>query len=332
MKILMEPVEKFFQRYQRIICFGAGSIFRIMCYELKRVGGLEKIVAVTDRRFLVSGIMEIADVRIPEITQQQALEMMKQEQTGILITTASWQFVVDMIAQTMEDFSYGVYPLLKAASSRQPEAVGTSEKEIRIPPVIHYCWFGKGIIPDNLQKCINSWKKYCPDYQIRLWNENNYDITAVEYTKKAYENRKWAFVTDFVRMDVLYKYGGIYLDTDVELIKNLDELRKNNGFIGTEVSGGINSGLGIGAVPGNKMVERLRMLYLEKDILPITNMGKETELFLQYGYQVGKGYQVVEDMTVYPWQVLSPKIKEDGSIHIGENSYAIHHYEGSWIK
>lgn len=332
MKISTETLDSFLRNHERVICFGAGSIFRIMCHELKQMGKLEQVLAVTDRSFLQSNSMEVAGRKILQITQQQALEWIQRENMGILITTASWRSVADYILHNADIKDYGVYSLLKVASTSKCIIPQNKDGKLKIPPYIHCCWFGGSNMPDRLRKYMESWKKYCPNYNIKLWNEDNYDVKKIAYTKTAYENRQWAFVSDYVRMDIVYRYGGIYLDTDVEIIKCLDELRKNDGFIGTEVSGGINSGLGFGAVAGNQMIGKLRDLYLNKSIPFMTNMGKETEMFVASGYQVGKGYQIIDDITVYPWQVLSPKIKEDGSMHIGKYTYAIHHYDGSWLK
>ena len=118
-----------------------------------------------------------------------------------------------------------------------------------IPKIIHYCWFGYGPKPKLAEKCIRSWKKYCPDYQIIEWNENNFDISACPlYVRQAYEARKWAFVTDYVRLKVIYENGGIYMDTDVELKKNLDNLLPYNAYFGFENYWVIATGLGFGAL------------------------------------------------------------------------------------
>ena len=103
-----------------------------------------------------------------------------------------------------------------------------------IPKKIHYCWVGGNSKPPLVKKCIQSWKKYCPDYEIIEWNESNYDISKNIYMKQAYEAKKWAFVTDYMRLDIIYEHGGIYLDTDVELIKNIDDLLSNEAFAGIE--------------------------------------------------------------------------------------------------
>lgn len=100
-----------------------------------------------------------------------------------------------------------------------------------IPKIIHYCWFGGNILPDKVQKCIESWKRYCPDYKIICWNESNYDVNKIRYTKEAYKEKKWAFVSDYARLDIIYENGGIYLDTDVELICGMDILLQNDVFL-----------------------------------------------------------------------------------------------------
>ncbi len=127
-----------------------------------------------------------------------------------------------------------------------------------IPKVIHYCWFGGGEKSRLMKKCIKSWKKYCPDYEIIEWNEDNFDVNGIEFTKGAYNAKKWAFVTDYARLDIIYKHGGIYLDTDVELLKPLDELLKYKGFFGFEEMGMVNTGVGFGAEKGNLLVKQMR--------------------------------------------------------------------------
>ena len=117
-----------------------------------------------------------------------------------------------------------------------------------IPKIIHYCWFGGTEIPEADQKCMASWRKYCPDYTIMRWDESNYDYTKNQYMREAYEAKKWGFVPDFARLDIVYTYGGIYLDTDVEIIRNIDDLLVNSAYMGFESGGAaVNPGLGFGA-------------------------------------------------------------------------------------
>ena len=134
-----------------------------------------------------------------------------------------------------------------------------------IPKIIHYCWVGRSPKPESVLYCIESWRKYCPDYTIIEWNEDNYDFTKNKYMKQAYEKRKWGFVPDYARLDIVYNYGGIYLDTDVEIISNIDHLLDNVAFMGFENTGDgkyfVNCGQGFGAVPNNEVIGLMRDNY-----------------------------------------------------------------------
>ena len=138
-----------------------------------------------------------------------------------------------------------------------------------IPKVIHYCWFGKGEMPKIAKKCIKSWEKYCPDYEIICHNEDNFDLSQNRYMREAYEEIKWAFVSDFARLKIIYDNGGIYLDTDVELIKPIDDLLENKGFMGFDEKGIDATGLGNGAEKGNEIIgEFLKDYYDIPFVLP----------------------------------------------------------------
>ena len=126
-----------------------------------------------------------------------------------------------------------------------------------IPKVIYYCWFGKGKMPSLAEKCIESWEKFCPDYEIICLDEENFDITQNKYAKEAYDAGKWAFVSDYARLKVLYDNGGIYLDTDVEIIKPIDNLIEENGFMGFDDNGVVSTGLGFACEKGNELVGAL---------------------------------------------------------------------------
>lgn len=132
----------------------------------------------------------------------------------------------------------------------------TAKKQL-IPKKIHYCWFGQNEIPDEYQRCIESWKKFCPDYEIIRWDESNYNIYKCQYMNEAYKEKKWGFVSDFARLDIVYKHGGIYLDTDVELIKSYDELLYQPAFCGIEASRKIAIGLGFGAIKKHPVIKGL---------------------------------------------------------------------------
>ena len=125
-----------------------------------------------------------------------------------------------------------------------------------IPKKIHYCWFGRGEKPKLARKCIESWKRYCPDFEIIEWNEDNFDVTKYAYSKYCFDNKKWAFLSDFVRLIVIYENGGIYFDTDVEVIKSLDNLLQYEAFYGFENEDYVATGLGFGSVPHGKTARK----------------------------------------------------------------------------
>lgn len=133
----------------------------------------------------------------------------------------------------------------------------STNNEEKIPQIIHYCWFGKGKKPEIFEKCIQSWKIYMPQAQIVEWNESNIDVSSCPFVKMAYENKKYAFVTDVVRLQVVYKYGGVYLDTDVELSTSLDDLMEYDAFFFFQNQNQINTGQGFGAKPNNKLIKKM---------------------------------------------------------------------------
>ncbi len=137
----------------------------------------------------------------------------------------------------------------------------------KIPKIIHYCWFGGNAKPEIIEKCIESWKRFCPSWEIVEWNENNYDVNTYRYVKEAYGAKKWAFVSDVVRLDVVYKYGGVYLDTDVELFANIDSLLENDAFFVFETDRNINTGIGFGANKENIVVFEMLKYYFDKSFI-----------------------------------------------------------------
>lgn len=214
------------------------------------------------------------------------------------------------------------------------------EQEKRIPKIIHYCWFGKSPLPEKANRCIESWKKFCPDYEIKEWNESNYDVNSCNFTRDAYNNKKWAFVTDYARLDIIYNYGGIYLDTDVEIVKSLDSLLDCNCFMGFEGESHIATGLGFGATKYNKVIsdnikEYQNIKFENNDeFLESIACPKITSRLLEekYGVLMNNSLQILEDITVYPNDYFCPKDPVTGIINITSNTFSIHHYDGSWVS
>lgn len=208
-----------------------------------------------------------------------------------------------------------------------------------IPKVIHYCWFGRGDMPKLAEKCIKSWKKFCPDYEIVCWTEDNFDINENRYAREAYDAKKWAFVSDYVRLKVLYENGGIYLDTDVELIKPLDKLIEDGGFMGFDDNGIVSTGLGFACEKGNELVGRLLKDYEDisfilpdgsYDLTPCPD--RNTKTLAELGMDLENKDQIFMGIKMLPEDYLCPVKYYTGKKVITKNTYSIHHFCASWTS
>ena len=208
-----------------------------------------------------------------------------------------------------------------------------------IPKVIHYCWFGKGELPPLAKKCIKSWEKYCPDYEIVLWNEENFDFSCNRYMREAYESKKWAFVSDYARLKIVYEHGGIYLDTDVEIIKPFDDLLEKGAFMGFDEKGIVATGLGFGAEKGNEIIGEFLRDYddipfiLEDGSFDLTPCPDRNTLALKrLGMDLSNKGGTFMNMTFLPCDYLCPMDYYTGKKTITENTHSIHHYCASWTS
>lgn len=209
-----------------------------------------------------------------------------------------------------------------------------------IPKKIHYCWVGSDPLPESAKKCIKSWKKYCPDYEIVEWNESNYDFMSIPYAKEAYEAKKWGFVPDHARLDIIYQHGGIYLDTDVEIVRPFDPLLTLHGFAGFQDENFVALGLGFGAEAGNPVIGELMRAYEglhfinaagEPDLTPSPRLNTDA-LVRQCGLAANGEYQELESFTVFPPEYFCPRSFEDGILRKTKNTYSIHHFDASWFS
>ena len=206
-----------------------------------------------------------------------------------------------------------------------------------ISKTIHYCWFGRNPKPKLVKKCIESWKKYCPDYQIVEWNEDNFNSEKYPYAKYCFDNQKYAFLSDYVRLVVIAENGGIYFDTDVQLIKKLDDLLKYEAFYSFENNEYIATGLGFGAEKGHitvlKMLEEYNCLKHEDQFFelikcPLLN----TAALIKLGLQQNGKEQDVQGAHIFPTEYFCPKDYTTGITKITKNTYSIHHYSASWFS
>lgn len=223
-----------------------------------------------------------------------------------------------------------------------------------IPKKIHYCWFGDKALSKTELKCIESWKKFFPDYEIIEWNENNYDVYKIKYIKQAYKAKKYAFVSDYARFDILYHEGGIYFDTDVEVVKSFDDILSNGAFMGCERDGisknsikyshdnlniAVNPGLGLASYPGLYIYKEILDFYLKQSFYnqdgsmnQETVVTKVTRILLEHGMQDINEIQKVEEVYIYPKEFFNPMNNNTGVIEITEKTHSIHRYSMSWIS
>ncbi len=220
--------------------------------------------------------------------------------------------------------------------------------EKHIPKVIHYCWFGGNPLPDLAEKCIASWKKYLPDYEIKQWDESNFNVNSIPYTAQAYESKKYAFVSDYARFWILYNYGGLYFDTDVEVIKPFDDIISSGAFMGCEnqykkdgspIELGVNPGLGVGAYPAMDLYKEILESYSTlKFKNPDGSMNMKTvvqyttELLCKKGLRNSPHKQTVAGIDIYPRDFFSPKSFDSGKINISPATRSIHHFSMSWMS
>lgn len=209
----------------------------------------------------------------------------------------------------------------------------------KIPKVIHYCWFGKGIKSDLHQKCIESWGKYCSEYQVIEWNESNFDVDSCQFTREAYKERKFAFVSDYVRLYVLYNYGGIYLDTDAEVIRNIDSFLEYDSFSGYESKDYIPTAI-MGSVKHNEWIKLLLDYYVGRSFYKLdgtldtkTNVVIITGLTMyNYDIKLNDEMQIFGgNNALFPHDYFCPKDMQTGKINLTDNTYVIHHFAGSWV-
>ena len=209
-----------------------------------------------------------------------------------------------------------------------------------IPKIIHYCWFGGNPLDKLGQKCLNSWKQYFPDYEIKEWNETNFDVNCCQYVKEAYQAKKWAFVSDYARFKILYEQGGVYFDTDVEVIRPFDDILSKGNYMGCERSyDNINPGLGMAVAPGLGIIKEIIDDYEKSSFVKTdgtydltTIVERTTKMLKKHGLNNTDEIQIVADVNIYPPEYFCPINMETGKLTITHNTYSIHRFAGSWEK
>lgn len=344
----MYDIEDFLNAVRKsegLICYGTGKRFGTFIDCFKNSSVLEKITYCVDRSCNAGAkILEISNKKI-HIYGCEKLRELRDKEYVLLITNLRYEDIYDElendgILEQVQCYCfthlYGMILENEALQKKIPDNIRIT-REALIPKVIHYCWFGGNPIPDNYKRWMESWKKYCPDYEIVEWNESNYDIKKNRYMYEAYKAKKWGFVPDYARLDIIYEYGGIYLDTDVELVQSLDDLLYQSGFAGFERKENVALGLGFGAMRHLPIIEEMKEVYAnERFLQPDGSLNVVPSPVYQTNYLKEKGlitngeYQIVDGLTIYPEKMFSGKCPYTRRVRLTSYTRSIHHYDASW--
>jgi hypothetical protein len=337
---------------KKVFCFGAGRFGEDICRNFPEYH-LEKIyTAFTDSNPKFWGQMKILNLvhLRREVVPILSLENWRASLGGdaiILITAATADEIIKQLESYPETENVECYaaPWLEAFErdrvsydvAKPPKGWRMNSVQ-RIPKMIHYIWIGNKTIPPMNQRCVESWRKFCPDYEIKLWNEKNYDFMEHPYARAAYNQKKWGFVSDYSRLDIIYNYGGIYMDCDVELLKPLDELLYNTAYAGMDFPGNVNFGLGFGSIKGLPLIKEMRDEYDKVDFEILNKEFDDSKtcvewqmpVFLRHGLKLNPSFQIIEGMAIYPAEFFSPRSWITNQSYVTQNSYSIHYFDGSW--
>lgn len=338
---------------KQLVCFGAGKVLdELEEFCVGKWDILKNCDAICDNDKEKQGKRRIVCGRELTIINMEQLQQYDKKKLLLLITVGAYVEIVEQLRniEWFSDVEALIFNLVKNYqlnydSFRENIYIPKSNSKIaQIPKIIHYIWMG-GEMPDDMKRCVDSWYRFCPDYEIKLWNEQNYDFTKNPYMRKAFENEIWGFIVDYARLDIVYNEGGIYLDTDVEVLKSLDELRKEEAYIGFQPKYVpyqpeymINAGSGFGAVKNHKVVKALRNAYdnIEFDVQDLSKNPSspkwQTKTLKEYGLKCDGSYQIINGMTIFPFQVLCCRSYVSKQLFVNEDSYCIHHFAGTWVK
>lgn len=334
----------------RLICFGTGMVARHIEHIFDKYGLWEKTRCFADNDAYKQGkIMDIGGREFPIISPSSLCE--EKYARDIVVILCEHTEAIERQLRKNGSFApllYIAYPDINAHILRKAyegaknnfHGLYKAEAKFPIPPILHYCWFGNEKMPERQSECLATWKAVCPGYTIMEWNESNYDINVCRYVKEAYETGNYAFVSDYARMDVVYRYGGIYLDTDVELMQNLYWLRKYSGFFSFGKWPAINSGSGFGAEAGNELIKEIRdcprnsIPFIMEDgrLNKKTNCYYESAILERHGFKMDFSTQLLNDILLLSPFFFPSSIHQDVVGQENRLMMAYHHDAGSWRK
>lgn len=315
----VSSIEELVEKYSEIYLYGAGASCKLllMSYWNDALKGHVNCIIDANKELADTTIdIETDRILIKDIESASNEFRKEEKQKVLLLTPAFSSLIIERLDNERAFEGAKVYLLPMICHKQYDESFPLrSKSEMMIPKIIHYFWIGGNPLPEEYQKNIDGWKKLNPEYEICCWNEDNYRFDSIPYMKEAFQSGReyLMYVTDYARLDVLYRHGGIYLDTDVELIKPLDELLYNSAFIGIEENAQLNSGSAIGAAPGHPVIRKLmdeyeRLHFWDEagKVSKKYNTFYETKCLIENGYKMVNRYQVVGDMVCFPRDMFMP--------------------------
>ncbi len=340
------PMERFakdiLEHKKKIILFGAGTLLKSWIpYLLREYGMTGQVALIVDNDPDKWGRTVNVNRQEFVIRGPESLRHVDGEGTVLLIASSYFASMIRQLdaMRELDQTECYVAPIMHITNHReqQEDIRAWQAKEQKIPKVIHYCWFGRKEMPEKNRQYIESWKKCCPDYEIVRWDEGSYDISKNEYMRQAYEAGKYGYVPDYARLDLLYHHGGIYLDTDVELLRSLDELLYLDGFTSFEEYPTVNFGGGSGCRKGLPILKSL--LEFRENIsfrMPDGSMNRDTCGYfeslplVEAGLRLDGTLQNIEGLTVFPSEYFHPRSSVTGLTQTTDKTFGVHRFDWSW--
>lgn len=325
---------------KRCLCFGAGLMGLHMVYLMEDWGLSNRIIAFVDNNpDKWNTFFKVEQYSYPILSMNEAVKYVQDDVT-VVITCADVVGMKEQMREYLQLENTECFSLTELAQGQLMISDYDSSDIISdvpiIPKRIHYCWFG-GNMPEIMKKNVDGWKELCPDYEIFEWNDNNYDVKKNMYTYEAYKMKKWGFVPDYIRLDVIYRYGGIYMDTDVELLQRPDSLLCQKGFFIKDSTFFVNPGAGYGAAAGEELVRNLRDYYNNKHFILKDGKCDMTasqmhgyRVLRDYGVRVNDALQQIEGFNFYPMIMASTNVYSL-QMRKSEKAYFAHYGTTTWM-
>lgn len=312
-------VTELLSKKKQLVIYGAGASAKLLLASYYEEGLKDCVKFIVDQNESLDGTYCVIDddIRLKIISLKHFCRDFHEEMNNFTLLFSPYytlHFIKQLNEMTeLDDVEAYIFSLIVNKKEPEPFQLRSLEHP-QIPRILHYFWIGEEKMPEEYRRNIETWKRFCPDYEIMEWNETNYDFGKYRFAKEALENKQYMYATDLARKDVLYTYGGIYLDTDVEMLKSIDDLLYNEAFIGIDDGGQLNSGSGLGAVEQHPMIKDMLDIYQDKTFVRedgnfnlFYNTYYETKYMIDRGYRIRNEYQKIGGMVCFPREVFMPE-------------------------